>query len=372
MKIALIRQRYNSAGGAERFVSRALQLLSGAGADVTLIARRWKNEPANFQTIQVDPFYLGSTWRDLGFAVNVRKFLASSHFDLVQSHERIPGVQLYRAGDGVHRAWLMHRSRGKSFWSRWSHLFSPYHRYVCRAERKMFLHPNLKAVICISKLVQEEVHFHFGLPKSQLPIVYLGVDVEHFHPRARLYRESIREQLKTPNEAKVLLFVGSGFQRKGLDTMIRALTLLDESHYLWVVGRDKRVKFYQQMAKNLGVSDRVRFCGVFEDVRPYYGAADVFTMPAVYEPFGNVNMEAMACGLPILTSFTAGAADMVRDGETGWVIDALDHHAAAAQLRDCDLSVLSEMGDNARIVACEYRIEHMLENLQAVYQRLLP
>ena len=113
MKLALVRQKYTPYGGAERFMARAVSALRESGTDVTVVAREWQGDQPGRDFIRCNPFYLGRTWRDVGFAKCVQEIIASGTFDLVQSHERIPGCQIYRAGDGVHATWLELRGRGQ-------------------------------------------------------------------------------------------------------------------------------------------------------------------------------------------------------------------------------------------------------------------
>lgn len=370
MKIALIRQKFNAAGGAERFVSRAIEALSLHGAKITLLTRKWR-EDGRFVPIVLTPFYLGSTWRDWSFARAVQRTLRNETFDLVQSHERIPGVMVYRAGDGVHREWLKQRSRVSHPLRRFMTWLSPYHRYVCRAERQMLLHPNLQAVICISEMVKSELKCYFGLPDELLPVIYLGVDVSYFHPDGRAqWRYALRQQHGVGESERILLFVGSGFERKGLATVIQAMVSLPQ-HHLWIVGRDKHQARFASLARRLGVERRIRFMGTTEDVRPYYAAADFFTMPALYEPFGNVNMEAMACGLPVVTSFKAGAAELVMRHQCGIAIDALDHQTLVHWLQRQDSESVAAMGVAARKCAEAYEIHAMANEMTQLYQRLL-
>jgi len=108
-RLALVRARFDAQGGAERFVQSALGALQGRGVDVTLVTRRWPR--GDTPAIVVNPFHVGSLWRDAGFARAACAALAERHFDLVQSHERIPCCDIYRAGDGVHASWLEARAR---------------------------------------------------------------------------------------------------------------------------------------------------------------------------------------------------------------------------------------------------------------------
>ena len=256
LKLALIRQRYTPFGGAERFVSRAMDALQTQGASITLLTRKWEG---GGDALTCNPFYLGSLWRDWGFARCVCRTLAQHSFDLVQSHERIPCCDIYRAGDGVHREWLTQRSRVLSPLRRLGVWLDPYHRYTLAAERRLFASPQLKAVICNSRMVKAEIMRHFGVAENKLHVIYSGVDLETFHPRLKgQQRQTVRTQLGIPEHATLFLFVGSGFERKGLATALRALP---PAAYLAVVGRDRRARNYLRLAAQLGIAERVRFLG---------------------------------------------------------------------------------------------------------------
>ena len=236
LKLALIRQRYTPFGGAERFVARAMQALQTQGAVVTIVTRQW-NAATPHDALICNPFYLGNLWRDWSFARDVCRTLAQHPFDLVQSHERIACCDIYRAGDGVHREWLTQRARVLNPMQRLGVMLNPYHRYVLAAEKKLFASPQLKAVICNSRMVKEEIMRHFPVPQEKLHVIYSGVDLEAFHPRLKeAYRQSVRAQLGIPGDATLFLFVGSGFERKGLAALLRALASLPPTAHLAVLG----------------------------------------------------------------------------------------------------------------------------------------
>ena len=372
IRIALIRQKYNPAGGAERFVSRALDALAQeGGVSVTLLTRRWEGQAQGERCI-IDPFYVGNVWRDAGFARAVQQHLAEQPFDLVQSHERIAGCDIFRAGDGVHAEWLVQRRRQLNAWGRFKLALNPYHHYVCRAEAEMFRHPRLQAVICNSRRVREDVKQHFGLDDAQLPVIYNGVDTALFHPNLQSHRAEVRQRYGIPETAPLLLYVGSGFERKGVGRAIQALAAHAEVH-LMIVGGDKHARRYQALATQLGLEARVHFAGVQKDVKPFYGAADALILPTLYDPFPNVCIEALACGLPLLTSQQCGAAELLKTGETGWVCDALDvagltqhigHWLAARPHWD-------RLRHQARQLAEPFTLESTAQALIALYQRLL-
>jgi len=371
LKLALIRQRYTPFGGAEHFVARAMQALQAQGARVTIVTRRWDAAKADDALI-CNPFYLGSLWRDWSFARGVCRTLAQHAFDLVQSHERIACCDIYRAGDGVHREWLAQRARVLNPLQRLGVMLNPYHRYVLAAEKKLFASPQLKAVICNSRMVQEEILHHFPVLPEKLHVIYSGVDLEAFHPRLKeAHRQSVRAQLGIPGDATLFLFVGSGFERKGLAALLRALASLPPTAHLAVLGYDRRAPHYQRLANTLGIAGRVYFLGPQADVKPYYGAADALALPTLYDPFPNAALEALACGLPLITSTKSGAAELIRDGENGFVCDALDPRALAHALRALHGRAENLTGA-ARATVAALSLAAMAERLGALYHTLSP
>ncbi len=381
MKLALIRQRYNPYGGAERFVERAMTALAAQSVELTLITRAWSGEAVPGETapgkgrrmIRCDPFYIGRVWRDWSFARAVCAALKSHSFDLVQSHERIACCDVYRAGDGVHRQWLANRRRAAGLWERLALALNPYHWYTLAAEKRLFASSRLRAVICNSNMVKEEVRRHFGLAEAKLRVIYSGVDLAAFHPDLRqAWRARKREELGIADAAMVFLFVGSGFRRKGLPQLLRALTGVRNAH-LVVVGADKELPQLRRAAEQATLSGRVHFAGGQEDVKPWYGMADCFVLPTLYDPFPNAALEAMACGLPLITSLQCGAAELIESGVEGYVCrDPLD----VVELARC-LNLAAAPGQARRMGAAARRkvesfgLEGMAQQLTRLYSELL-
>jgi UDP-glucose:(heptosyl)LPS alpha-1,3-glucosyltransferase len=339
MKIAIIRQRYNPYGGAERFVERALGALAAEGAEVTLITRSWDGAPReDFRQIICNPlstgWLAGRAGRDKAFSSCVQQAIAVEGFDLVQSHERVPGCSIFRAGDGVHAAWLAHRERFLPPWRRLAQRLSPYHRYVLAAEEAMFAHPALRAVICNSHMVAEEITQYYGVDRSKLHVIYNGVDTDDFHPRlAGLYRAAVRARLGLAETTPLLLYVGSGYERKGVPQLLRAFVQAAQSGaHLVVIGADRKLAATRRLADRLGITANTHFLGPVKDVRPFYGAADAFVLPSLYDPCPNAALEAMACGLPILTGQACGAREWVVEGKNGLVVDPLSGSELAKAL----------------------------------------
>jgi len=369
-RVALVRARYDPAGGAERFVQESLALLRAQGASVTLLARRWPGGEGS--VLRVDPFHIGSLWRDVSFAHAACRELARHRFDLVQSHERIACCDLYRAGDGVHAQWLTERSRVQGPLGRLATRLAPHHRWLLAAERALFASPRLRAVICNSDMVRADIRRHFGTPEDRLVLIRNAVDSNRFHPglRAEL-GTAVREQLRVPRTAGVMLHVGSGFERKGVAGLLAAVARARSRPWALVVGRDKHAARYAALARRLGIAERVRFVGSVSDVRPYHAAADAFVLATLYDPQPNAALEAMASGLPVVTTPRCGVAELLAQGESGWIRDALDFAGLAEAIDRLEPPVAELMGQAARAAVAPFTPEAMAAEYVALYRRLL-
>lgn len=369
-RIALVRSRYDPAGGAERFVQAAIAALRAEGVTLSIIARAWPGHDG--AAILLNPFHVGSLWRDRAFARAVCREVAARRFDLVQSHERIACCDVYRAGDGVHAQWLAERSRVQGALARAATALSPHHRYLLGAERALFTAPRLRAVICNSAMVRDEIAARFGTAPEKLVLIRNAVDAQAFHPGLRAeMREGVRQQLGIPREAQLVLHVGSGFERKGVRAMLRSVARAPGKPWAVVVGRDKRAAAHVALARGLGIADRVRFLGSVSDVRPYYAAADVFVLATLYDPQPNAALEAMACGLPVVTTRKCGVAEMIEDGESGFVRDALDVPGIAGAIERAAGAEALRIGANGRARVEPFTPQAMAAEYLALYRRLL-
>lgn len=259
-RLAIVRQKYRPDGGAERFVSRALTALSNQNLELNVITREWQGEKQDDWHIHIcDPRKWGRISRERGFAHAARALWQQQQFDIVQSHERIPGCDIYRAGDGVHRRWLLQRTRILPAWRAKLLMHDRYHRYVMHAEREMYQAPELKAVICNAEMIKREIVEDFDIDAKKIHVIYNSIDSSRFVPAEERQRAVLRQQFGLPADAVIFCFVGSGFERKGLASAIRAIA--GTLAWLVVVGQDKAESRYRDLARSLGCEGQIRFLG---------------------------------------------------------------------------------------------------------------
>jgi len=168
--------------------------------------------------------------------------------------------------------------------------------------------------------VQQEIMEHYGLAPEKIRVVYNGLDHRKFRPLEEPEAAALRARLGLAAAARVVLFVGSGFARKGLAYLLEAFAgLKNPESLLWVVGKGP-LKRYQQMAARLGAGARVRFWGPQADTAPFYQAAAVLALPTIYDPCSNVVLEALGCGCPVVTTAANGAGEFISPGTNGAVL----------------------------------------------------
>jgi UDP-glucose:(heptosyl)LPS alpha-1,3-glucosyltransferase len=222
-------------------------------------------------------------------------------------------------------------------------------------------------------MVKEDLVRYHSLHSERVEVIYHGVDLERFHPSCQeRFRAAVREKLGIM-QGSVLLFVAHNFRLKGLGTLLGVLGRLRDPEPRWnlvVVGRGKSRPF-ERLAAAMDIQDRVLFVGAQDAPEAFYGASDLLVHPTFYDPFGLVCLEAMACGVPVITTRFAGAHELIETGEEGWVVDdPEDDLALEDALRSLMTRVdLQVMGQKARRKAEHFSWDEHVGRLLAVYER---
>jgi UDP-glucose:(heptosyl)LPS alpha-1,3-glucosyltransferase len=326
LSIVFVRRGYSSTGGAEAYLKRVARGVIEAGHDAQLIA-------TNDWPAAEWPF--GSITRLRGkspieFAGELEQMRGNIRCDVVFSLERVWSCDVYRAGDGVHRGWLERRGKFELPLKRFARNLSSKHHELLRLEQSLFSDGNTRRVIAGSQMVKDEIVNLYRYPAEKIDIVRNGVPLEKFRFDLEL-REKSREDLKLKPDHTALLFAGSGWERKGLLFAIEAAALFANQKIRLLVAGRGNTRLYKTKRLRFWREEPVRFLGEVADMLPVYAAADIFILPTIYDPFSNACLEALACGLPVITTRSNGFSEIIGDRIHGSIVD---HAGDLPALRD--------------------------------------
>jgi UDP-glucose:(heptosyl)LPS alpha-1,3-glucosyltransferase len=378
MKIALIRKEYDHLrGGAERYAVNLARGLADAGHDVHVFAGDWEHEDHNGITLHRVPYIKRpSPLKNLSFQRNSRRLVAGQSFDIVQGLSQVYPSDVYRMAEPLHVHWL--RLHYANPVKRFLKYLSPRHMAILGIEAAIFKPGNYRRIIAISKLCRLQLMHYYGVPEDAIRLIYNGVDLQQFNTaeHGRMHCAG-RARLGIPEKDAVLLFAGNDFKRKGLQFALEyalALRSLGHDPWLLVAGRGKQAP-YMRMARHMHFADRLVFLGSLADMREAYHCADLLVHPALYEPFGNVCLEAMACGLPVATSRLTGAADIIDSGAHGIVADRpWDREAMVSAISaalDHNRAGLKDMAERSAQRAEEFSLERNVQETLALYREIV-
>jgi UDP-glucose:(heptosyl)LPS alpha-1,3-glucosyltransferase len=372
MKIAIIRQKFVLYGGAEQFVQGYIHQLAEAGHDIHIFANQWTpSEHPKIHIHHVPSLKLNAFIRTLSFAWFSAKAVEKESFDIIQSHEKTWKQNVYRVGDGCHKEWLEQRKRFLPLIKSFFLTFNPFHQLILKLEKMMFESGQCQQFIAISQMVKEDILKHYRCPQENISVVYNGVDLKRFHPEKEI-RSSIRKELKIPDNSTLILFVGSGFERKGLKYLLQATQFIQsEDWQLLIMGKGKWHQ-YLQFAP-LKLRNRIIYKEPVPEIEEYYSAADVFALPSIYEPFGNANLEALATGLPVITSRHCGAANIIQHKLNGLIVENPESPKEIAENLNIllDPIVRKTMSQNARALAEKFSLDTNTQQMLKTYQEMI-
>ena len=364
MKIALLVKRFTRSGGKERYVVELAHDLGRRGHEVHVYADTCGEElPVGGRFVAVRRRRAFSSVGDtLSFIRATTALVRKEDYDIVHSHERnfcqeIVTLHSLSFLEGLEKYPLLRRLDQK-----YLSLRSLRYQWL---EKKQMRSPWLVAV---SGVVAADARRYYGR-KDQVAVIPPGVDISLFDP-AMIHREraAARRGHGLGDEEIAVLFVGSAFQRKGLDRVLRSLR---PQMRLFVVGKGDKKGHFDKLVRDLGLGEQVVFTGMVDEVRPYYALADILVLPSRSEAFGMSVLEGMACGLPVVVSANSGVADLVQDGENGFVVNNTsifaDRLAELAQAPD----MRRRLGTAARITAEDYTWRRVGADHERLYQQVM-
>jgi len=314
LTVAFVRRGYSPSGGAEAYLKRLAHGIVNLGHQAQLIATDdWP--PSEWTFGQITHM---SAKSPIGFADELEKLRPQLRCDALMSLERVWRCDVYRAGDGVHQAWLNRRRKFEMPLQRFVRGVNRKHQDILKLEESLFAKQGAAHVIANSEMVKNEIVELYHYPAGKIDIVRTGVPLEKFRFDSALRKKS-RAELKIKPDETALLFAGSGWERKGLRFAIEAFELCRDRHLRMLVAGRGEQRGYRP--KRFFTEEPVRFLGEVADLRSIYAAADIFILPSIYDPFSNACLEALAAGLAIITTRDNGFSEIIESGVHGSIID---------------------------------------------------
>jgi UDP-glucose:(heptosyl)LPS alpha-1,3-glucosyltransferase len=373
MRIALLTRRFDSAGGGtERDLIVTAEALRAAGHQVTIFADEIRGATAGWEVRRVGAGpRIGRAVSILRFAWSAAPAARRAGAEMVLSFARCVGADVMRSGGGAHVSYIRAARKWRGRFGASAMRLSPYHQVQMLVERQAFRAPGLKRVIAVSNFVRDDLVREFGFASEKTVTIYNGVDLERFRPATdSSARAAVRQKFGVPASAPLVVFVGNGFARKGLGFLIEAWPLVAGGAFLLVVGADRQADKFARQARALNVGARVIFAGPQPNVEEIFRAGDSFAMPSLFEPFGNVVMEAMASGLPAMTSAFSGVAEVIPASMRGFRVENPDDVGELALRLGALFDAPANLGRQARETAEKFSWTRYAKELNALIESM--
>jgi UDP-glucose:(heptosyl)LPS alpha-1,3-glucosyltransferase len=369
-----------SKGGGEKYLASLTNRLIERGHEVHIFANEWENNNnmIHFHTIPVIryPKFL----KEISFVINSRRMLAENDFDIIQVVGRALGMNVFNPHCGVEKAWLKQdfmsiRNPAYRVLKHIIRFFSLRERFILWLDKKQYAHKNVSRIIAISEMIKDDIIKYHNVNPQKITVIYNGVDIQRFNPAIKKkFREIVRRKLFISEEF-VILYVSNNFRLKGLSTLIEAIGELKKYHKnlkALIIGRGEKSR-YCKLARKLDCMENMIFLGHVNGIERYYAASDLYVHPTFYDSCSLVVTEALASGLPVITTRYDGASGVIDDGVDGFVLeDPLDYITLA---RKISLFFDEEFRQKASVAAREkaekYTEERNCEKTIEVYNEVI-
>jgi len=388
MRIALTYQRVDpTKGGAETYLIDLGTRLVAAGHRVSLFANEWRTEtlPAGVTTHHVPLGGMSKRERIRSFATNSEQALiaADADFDCSVGFINTWCQDVLIPQGGVHDASLeANAKRFPAGWRRRAYILgkqaNPKRRLYRSIEAKQYDPSRGTQIIAVSRMVQRHLERFQGVSPDRVDVIPNAIDASRLAvPDPVATRREFRVRFGLGDNDLVALFVGHNYALKGLGPLLQALALRSRRnpagrpiHLVACGGAD--VGPYQRLVKSLDLTRVVDLAGFQPDIRPPFWGSDFFVSPTYYDPCSLVVFEALACGLPVITTACNGAGELITEGHEGFVISHPDARDELADVMDrmVDDAARARMSAHATALGREQSFDRHVDRLLAVFERV--
>ncbi|MCL4133063.1 UNVERIFIED_CONTAM: hypothetical protein GTU68_031446 [Idotea baltica] len=371
MKLAVCLYKLFPFGGLARDCVRILSLCYGKGAKIDLFVMECQGDiPAGFNVEVIKAKGLTNHSRVASYIAQIKPRIAKGNYDLVIGFNKMPGLDLYYAADPCYIDKVKKQSNYPVM------RFSNRVKFYKQNERAVF-GPESKTIgLMISDIERDKFKQHYATPEPRLVMLPPGIDPNRKRSDDwRVRRQQFRTQFGLSDNDIVMLMVGSGFKRKGVDRVLLALAALPEitrdKTKFFVLGEDA-IPAFESQANKLGIADKVTFFGGRSDVPEFLLGSDLFLHPARKENTGTVILEALVAGLPAFVSGACGYAGHVIKSGAGLVssepFEQLAFNQQLASMMDKDK--LKQWSEQALRYADSEDLYSMPEKVAAIIETM--
>jgi UDP-glucose:(heptosyl)LPS alpha-1,3-glucosyltransferase len=358
MKIALlIFSADPTRGGAERYTWELAAALAHRGHSVDLISAKPFPPVPGVNSVLLRAKAATRAGQYLRFLNAFDEHLHTHSYDIIHSMLPIRRCDIYHPHAGMAKT---------AYDSKFLNRFNRKRKLYAQTEEKLLAGPKTPRVLYLSDFVKGFVLQAYPDLGNRLEKLFNAVDLEKFNPTK--HTRSIRDRFNIPPDQIVGLMIAQHFQQKGLPQAIEALAKTDKRISLLIVGRDNPAEG-KKLAQRLGVSDRVIFAGTTDSPADFYAAADFFILPTSYDSCSLVVLEALAMGLPVISTIFNGACEIMTDGAEGFVLQDPKNVAALAESMTKMLDPTRRAAMKSAALALRQRLsyETHLDCLEAIY-----
>jgi len=327
------------AGGAESYAVSLAEALIKHGWEVHFFGETWDGEPkqAHFHRIHV-PKFLPASLKMLLFAWKHKKMVRQQPFDVVIGFGNTIYMNVYQSHGGVHqlstaRKIYAEKSALRRMVKRLLVLLSIKHWSRAWIEAAAFRIQPRPKIIAIAEMIKKDMVSFFRIPPEEIAVVYNGVDTKKYNPSSlKSVRGRLRNQWGVGDDDTVFLFVSYDLKKKGVEPLVEAAAMLKKignGNFKIIIVGGQPYRSLEKRIKRLGLEETIIFTGRVKSIEAYYANSDVFVLPTYYDACSLVVIEAMAGGLPAITTVYNGAGGIIRDGINGHIIS---HPPDAAEL----------------------------------------
>jgi UDP-glucose:(heptosyl)LPS alpha-1,3-glucosyltransferase len=384
LRIAILLDRFTPSRGGENYFSWLAGALSEKGHEVHVFAMKVEKGANTGYAVHLIPVWkYPRSLMLLSFIVNSSRILRPYKFDIIHGVGWSLAMNVFNPHGGVEEAYLKQEFRSITnplyyAYKLLKRYLSLQHHLKIRVRRRQYRSESVKKIIAISKMIKRNIIDYHGTPEKKIAVIFNAVDLDRFHVgNAGLYREKKRESLGIDPGAILLVFAGNNYRLKGLEPLLGSLVYLrrwfpKQPFRLIVLGRGQLGR-YRRKAGRLGVSDLTLFPGAVSRIEEYYAAGDIYVHPTFYDSCSLTVLEALASGIPVITSRFNGAADAILSEEGGKIID--DPHDVENLARSIAYYFDEDRRKKARIVTRQwmerYSPGYNLEETLRVYYEVV-